>query len=139
MEHIYPKYDYSDYDEMEDTNDEDEEEAGEDTDRSNSGLSQRLHPFLRVGDTDSDLQRYSSPPVAQSFHSYKPGLLSSYSSSVGSLEEHMNASLSAAPLTNERRGSIDSDESNSELSRPPSADLNDFYAAMKADRAAILW
>ena len=71
VEHYYPKYDYSDYEEIQDEvvttgfsfsfwKSKEEVDAA-DSGGGGGGLSQRLHPSLRSPETDPDSYRYSSP------------------------------------------------------------------------------
>ena len=160
-EHFYPKYDYSDYDEI-------EQELPDIFGRGklrtiNAGLSHRLHPSLRTdNEPDSDSYRYGfnsstgSNPSSPSPHStsnladspssvgvglgggggglssYKPSMLSSFDS-LGSFSSPVHSPpVIASPITEDV-----SAEADAESEQVDSA--TDYYSTLNADTAALLW
>ena len=146
-EHFYPKYDYSDYEDI-------EQELPDIFGRGklrNSGLSHRLHPSLRVdNDVDSDAYRYgfnsnssnnlSSPPPSSSdlpsngveggLSSYKPSMLSPFDS-LASFNSPGYSTPPTTPIKEDPREDISNEqiEDNS----------TDYYSSLNADTAALLW
>lgn len=66
-EHTYPKYDYADYDEL---NEEDENKS-----KDNSVLSHPIHPSLSISGNRSSMN-------SDSLSNYKPNMVSSYTFTV---------------------------------------------------------
>ena len=169
VEHYYPKYDYSDYEEIQ--NDEVStgfsfsfwkskiEVEATDADEQN-GLSQRLHPSLRSPESDPDNYRYSpsrdsapagqTPPLSGSsspavktttltLHNYKPTILSSYGEKLG--EESLQQSYSRAM----ENGEMEEGEREGEDTPDggdhlmPGDGVPNFYASLSSDTAAMLW
>ena len=157
-EHFYPKYDYSDYDEI-------EQELPDIFGRGklrnvNTGLSHRLHPSLRTdNDTNSDSYRYgfnssaggnpSSPsPSSSTDHSpssvglggggglssYKPSMLSSFDS-LGTFS-HLPTPTLPSPIKEEASAEADADSDKVDGAED---DSTDFYSTLNADTAALLW
>ena len=136
INHFYPKYDYSDYEEVQ--QDEGSKSQGyfEETTDGNSGLSHRLHPSLRSSESDSYFDRYNPSPVkkgglsASDIHSYTPTILSGYDNE---LQLHLNGLSSPKP-----KGGKFSPEP---LDSSPVTEhsVNDFYATLNSDTAAMLW
>ena len=132
--HFYPKYDYSDYDEVQ--NDSESQGYFEETTDSNSGLSHRLHPSLRSSESDSHFDRYNPSPVkkgnlsASDIHSYTPSILSGFDNE---LQQHLNGLSSP-----KNKGGKFSPEP---LDPSPATEYhaNDFYATLNSDTAALLW
>ena len=154
IEHYYPKYDYSDYEDIQN----DEVTTGfsfsfwkskievDGADEQN-GLSQRLHPSLRSPETDPDSYRYSpsrdatkpghtpSKPSSSvtttiTLHNYKPSILSSYNEGAGmgvgdtTLQQNYTTAMENG-LTDEGGEGEDYIDDGSQL--------------MSADAAAMLW
>lgn len=132
LEHYYPKYDYSDYEEV-------ERDVNSDTSNlastENSGLSHRLHPSLRPS-TDSDPYSYGfssgvssrSPASDNSLSTFVPKALSAYSQSPQILSSYSDRNQVAA----------------NDISRPleevtPEEETDDFYADLTSNTAALLW
>lgn len=152
-EHFYPKYDYSDYEDI-------EQELPDIFGRSklrNSGLAHRLHPSLMgEEDTDSDSYRYGfnagsesnsstpSPTAAESPSSigvdtgggrglsdYKPSMLSPFDNFhtpgfSGSLELDSPTEETESEGTGRDTEKVDGNST-------------DYYSSLNADTAALLW
>lgn len=123
-EHSYPKYDYSDYDTIE------QEETNEDpptTSNKNLGLSHRVHPSLRPNDPYS--YNFSGSPRSQpsdgSLSTFMPKGLSSYT-------PHYTA-VDHSPMENG-----DSQVSQEPLDQPEQH-TDTFYADLTSNTAALLW
>ena len=159
-EHFYPKYDYSDYDEI-------EQELPDIFGRGklrnvNTGLSHRLHPSLRTdNDTNSDSYRYgfnssaggnpSSPSPSSStdspssvglgggggLSSYKPSMLSSFDS-LGTFSHSMHSPTPTLPSPIKEEASAEADADSDKVDGAED-DSTDFYSTLNADTAALLW
>ena len=152
IEHFYPKYDYSDYEDI-------EQERPDIFGRSklrNSGLSHRLHPSLRMdNDTNSDSYRYgggfNSSPGGSNTSSPSPpattetpitngvlggGGLSSYTPSMLSPFDNLS-SFTASPIASP----IKEEEASSsmEVEQVDGNSADDYYSSLNADTAALLW
>lgn len=150
VEHYYPKYDYSDYEDIQ----EDEVSTSSSfsfwkskevveaaSDDEQSGLSQRLHPSLRSPEPDPDNYRYSpsrdstsqvsgsSPPTLQN---YKPSILSSYG-------DTLHQSYSRAMENGTAEEEKECDEVDSGHLMPAEGPALNFYASLSSDTAAMLW
>ena len=148
IEHFYPKYDYSDYEDI-------EQELPDIFGRSklrNAGLSHRLHPSLRTdNDTNSDTYRYGggfnssssnpasspSPPAAPESHAtngiLSGGGLSSYTPSMLSPFDAFTASPISSPIKEEETSS------STEVEQVDGNSEDDYYSSLNADTAALLW
>ena len=152
-EHFYPKYDYSDYEDI-------EQELPDIFGRGklrNAGLAHRLHPSLREdNDTDSDSYRYGFNPGAGSnsstpsptatdsssstgvgggneggFSNYKPSILASFDS--------FNApGFTGSPIINSPIKEAESDETSTDTEQVDGNSM-DYYSSLNADTAALLW
>ena len=158
VEHYYPKYDYSDYEEIQEGEisatisfsfwkSKEAVEAAEAEEES--GLAQRLHPSLRSPETDPDTYRYSpsrdstsssttSPSSSQTLHNYKPSILSSYG------EEGNTSSFQQSYSKAMENGMTDDSDQNdgdneSHLMPAEGPSLSNFYASLSSDTAAMLW
>ena len=156
-EHQYPKYDYSDYENIQ----EDNVSAGfsfsfwkskveVEEDDEQSGLSHRLHPSLRSPEPDPDTYRYSPsrdsvspvssppPPAAasssSSLHNYKPSILSSYGDS---LQQSYTTAMENGTEYEEEEQEEEVDSGGLVATEGPS--LSNFYASLSSDTAAMLW
>lgn len=123
-EHCYPKYDYSDYDDI------DQERSSRNSINVNSGLSHRLHPSLRPNESDPYGYGFTSPAsprsttadnslstfVPKALSTYSPQILSSYLQEVG---VHNGATET--------------------LEEELEDQTNDFYADLNSNTAALLW
>ncbi len=128
-EHFYPKYIYHDYDAVND-----EAEGTDDGSNKNSGLSQRIHPSLLPS---HETDRYSPskiPPMKSStLGQFTPSTMNNYSDMMTSSYSYSNKSSSPSskkqveeePMYN--GGPVNNDKT------------NDFYSALNADTAALLW
>ena len=137
-EHFYPKYDYSDYDEIDQDNEETQNSFPE-----NSGLSQRLHPSLRLTkDASSDPYHYGYSQTAtlknggssDNFLENSPHMsLSSYSPKI--LAGYPNLNLI------EQNSSVEEDLSRETVHINPANEdqAKDFYADLTSNTAALLW
>ena len=158
LEHVYPKYDYSDYEEI----DHDKEDRGwSETDggnaNENSGLSHKLHPSLRPTDTNSaDPYGYSSPsppktasyrynsPSPTNKHNlsdsdlqhYTPSILSSYGDA---LQKHFSGDTSSPLHNGLRENASPTAESSDDVMPATEEQTSDFYATLNSDAAAMLW
>jgi hypothetical protein len=160
VEHYYPKYDYSDYDDTQ--NDEvttgfsfsfwkskEQVEATDGSDEQN-GLSQRLHPSLRSPESDPDNYRYSpsaqpghTPPKASSSSSvktttitlsnYTPSILSSYGGGGDGLQQSYTKAMDNGTREEEEEVVDGSGH------LMPADGLPNFYASLSSDTAAMLW
>ena len=139
-EYFYPKYDYSDYEDIE------REEANKNQfmaalAKENSGLSHRLHPSLLQRKNDTDSYGYgsynsTSPPARttpseNSFSSFVPKALSGHSPQL--------FSGYADPIPEVR--STEKAEENGLLEELDSVpeQTDDFYADLATNTAALLW
>ena len=128
QEHVYPKYDYKDYETL--SEDDEEGSVGE-----NLGLAQRLHPSLRPTSPDKD--PYSNSPVKQisspetDLHRYTPKSISSYEDEI---QQHLSGHYS---LSYQEEQSHAAEESSDGM--PLSEDQVDFYATLNSDDAALMW
>ena len=157
--HVYPKYDYSDYEDI----DHDREEVGwSETDgretNENSGLSHKLHPSLRPTETNTaDLYGYSSPsptkpdsyryssPSSNSpnqhssfdndLHHYTPSALSGYGDA---LQRHLSGNLSS-PVHSGREDASPTSDVSDDIVPATEDQTSDFYATLNSDAAAMLW
>ena len=158
VEHYYPKYDYSDYEEIQEGEisatisfsfwkSKEAVEAAEAEEES--GLAQRLHPSLRSPEPDPDTYRYSpsrdstsssssSPSSSRTLHNYKPSILASYGE--GEDTSSFQQSYSKAM---ENGMTDDSDQTDgdgeSHLMPAEGSSLSNFYASLSSDTAAMLW
>ena len=101
----------------------------------NSGLSHRLHPSLRSGESNSHFYGYNASPVkdnqsSNSLRQYTPSILSGYSNE---LQQHLSG-LSLSTRNESRFSPEPSDPA-------PAADdqTNDIYTNLNSDTAAMLW
>lgn len=167
VEHYYPKYDYGDYEDIQDN----EVTTGfsfsfwkskiavEATDsREENGLSQRLHPSLRSPEPDPDTYRYSpsrdatssstsSPPppdhtspstTTTTLHNYKPSILSSYGlEERDSLQQSYSTAMENGMAEGEREEADDG--SGGYLMPAEGPSVSNFYASLSSDTAAMLW
>ena len=128
-EHFYPKYDYSDYDDIE------QERNGESpapSSKGNLGLSHRVHPSLRPS-SDADPYSYSftspssprSPSSDSSLSSFVPKGLSSYTPHYSPVE-HSNIQP-------------DSSHMEEEPFQPSEQQVDDYYPDLTSNTAALLW
>ena len=157
MQHVYPKYDYSDYEDI----DHDKEEVGwSETDggetNENSGLAHKLHPSLRPTETNStdfygysspsptkpDSYRYSSPsssnkhsPLDNDLHHYTPSALSGYGDE---LQRHLSGNLSS-PVHSGREDASPTSDVSEDIMPATEEQTSDFYATLNSDTAAMLW
>ena len=161
VEHYYPKYDYSDYEDIQ-TDDvstgfsfsfwksREQVEATDNADDQN-GLSQRVHPSLRSPESDPDNYRYSpsrestqpghTPPTTSSgvktttitLSSYKPSILSSYGEEDSLHQSYTEAMENGAE---EEEGEDGVDGSGNIM---PADGVPNFYASLSSDTAAMLW
>jgi hypothetical protein len=128
LEHYYPKYDYSDYDDIE------QENAVKSSSTENSGLSHRLHPSLR-NNNESDPYGYGFNPVVSprshtsenSLSTFVPKALSSYSQSP-----------QVSPTYSDRDQVVSTNNSTLE-EVTPEEENDDFYADLTSNTAALLW
>lgn len=126
-EHFYPKYDYSDYEDIE------HGETSSPPSTENSGLSHRLHPSLRPNN-ESDPYAYGfgsahsprSPPSDTSLNTFVPKALSSYSPQTVS-------------SYSDRKQEATADESNMIIEVAVEEETDDFYADLASNTAALLW
>ena len=135
-EYYYPKYNYSDYEEI-------HEETPQISSHENSGLSQRLHPSLRLSnDTNSDPYHYGYSPSASpksgssesSLANFIPSSLSSYSPRI--LANYSDPIESSDAATEEAGISI---TGSTQMSPTNEVDTDDFYAGLTSNTAALLW
>lgn len=151
VEHYYPKYDYSDYEDIQEDNvttsssfsfwkSKEIVEAASDDE---SGLSQRLHPSLRSPEPDPDTYRYSpsrdSTPVVTSsptLQNYKPSILSSYGDS---LQQTYTDAMENGATEEETSNSFDEIDSGGHIMPAEGSSLSNFYASLSSDTAAMLW
>ena len=150
-EHFYPKYDYSDYEDI-------EQELPDIFGRSklrNAGLSHRLHPSLRTdNDTSSDSYRYgggfnsnssSGNPTSSPSPQAAPespatngvlggGGLSSYTPSMLSPFDAFSASPISSPIKEE-----ETTDGSTEVEQVDGNSADDYYSSLNADTAALLW
>lgn len=122
LEHFYPKYDYSDYDEI--------EHASDSPSTENSGLSHRLHPSLRPNESDPygyGFNSSKSPPSNSSLSTFVPKALSSFSPQTVSGYSDRNQVV-AANDTNRTIEEVPVDE-----------ETDDYYADLTSNTAALLW
>lgn len=153
VEHYYPKYDYSDYEEIQNDHvttsssfsfwkSKEEVEADE-----QSGLSQRVHPSLRSPEPDPDTYRYSPSPSRDSaspvnppptLQNYKPSILSSYGNS---LQQSYTEAMENGSLEEEEEisGSFEETDNGRHLMPAEGSSLSNFYASLSSDTAAMLW
>lgn len=144
VEHVYPKYDYSDYEEVQIL---EESDGGLERNDSfskgigNSGLSQKLHPFLRPSDSvsadpyhynPSPIKNQTSPP-ATDIHRYTPRLLSNFGDA---LEQHLSGNYWTSSPLKETRDNVSESE---DIMPAPEDQASDFYATLNSDVAALLW
>ena len=129
MEHFYPKYDYSDYEEAE------KDVASNPASTENSGLSHRLHPSLRPSNA-SDPYAYGfsstgsprSPSSDNSLSTFVPKALSAYSQA-----PQISSSYSD-------RNQVAADDNSRRLEEVmPEEETDDFYADLTSNTAALLW
>ncbi len=137
-EHFYPKYDYSDYDDVEREED-NKNRFKAALSKENSGLSHRLHPSLRRNN-DTDGYGYggfspTSPPPRitapeSSLSSFVPKTLAGHSPQMfsGYSDTHTEAEDSRG----QENGLPDTLESGQEQS-------DAFYADLTSNTAALLW
>ena len=164
MEHYYPKYDYSDYEDIQDN----EVSTGfsfsfwkskiaveaVDSEEQN-GLSQRLHPSLLSPEPDPDTYRYSpsrdpaptsppprdhtSPSTSTTLHNYKPSILSSYGQDGGdSLQQTYSRAMENGTVEEERE-ERDGGGGGGYLMPAEGTSVSNFYASLSSDTAAMLW
>ena len=152
-EHVYPLYDYKDYEFIEeeehstsppasffsssDKDDRERESLG-----MSAGLSQRLHPSLRSPEPNMDDYRYSpsrevGSNATPSLHSYKPSILSSYGDTAS---QYLHGGhLSTAQEEELGDKTQEKKEEEVEEDAVPDRDSADFYASLTAETAAMLW
>ena len=154
-EHYYPKYDYSDYEDI-------EQERPDIFGRSklrNAGLSHRLHPSLRTdNDSNSDDYRYggkfnsssgssnpasspspsstAAPEVPSTNGIFGGGGLSSYTPSMLSPFDAFSASPISSPIKEEE---TETKDSSTEVEQVDGNSADDYYSSLNADTAALLW
>ena len=137
-EHYYPKYDYSDYDDLE-REEENKNRFKAALAKENSGLSHRLHPSLlrRTSDTDDYGYGFSptSPPPRSttpesSLSSFVPKTLAGHSPQMFS--SYSDTHTEAEDNKGQENGLPDTLESVQEQS-------DDFYADLASNTAALLW
>ena len=122
-EHIYPKYDYSDYDEL-------EEEPGDNhRPEKKSEFSHRLHPSL-LPPSDGD-------PYAAGFS--PPGYLQG-----NSLSSFVPSSLSPPALEDSYSSEFkfqqeDTSKRDSSTSTSGPVDYSEYYSDQSSNTAALLW
>lgn len=151
VEHYYPKYDYSDYEDIQEDNVTTSfsfsfwksKEIVETASDDESGLSQRLHPSLRSPEPDPDTYRYSpsrdstsgvtSPPTLQT---YKPSILSGYGSS---LQQTYTEAMENGTPEEESSNSFEETDSSGHIMPAEGSSLSNFYASLSSDTAAMLW
>lgn len=128
--HYYPKYDYSDYEEIEQ-----EHTKNASTFHKNSGLSQRLHPSLRQNDTNSYGYGFGSsgspwsPTAENSLSAFVPKTLT-YSPQI--LGDYSQPPRTASVADERVREEEESGQTVEEQD-------NDFYADLTSNTAALLW
>ncbi len=115
-EHVYPKYDYSDYEEVEQP--------------SSSVLSHRLHPsLLPPSDGDPYTAGFNPPGYSQG----------------GSLSNFVPSSLSPTVMEDNYEFSFQEESKNEDKSSPPvdngpaEHDYSDYYSDQTSNAAALLW
>jgi len=123
-EHFYPKYDYADYDDME------EEDR---TASDNSGLSHPVHPSLQaVNETDRYENGFNSTPWNQSFDSslssFVPKTLSSYGT-------NLLADSYTEPEPEPAGGAIEESEAQQQVD----GQADDYYGDVGSGTPALLW
>lgn len=135
IQHVYPKYDYKDYDEAQSDDGNESQGYFEESTDGNSGLSHRLHPSLRSGETGSQFYRYNASPIkdnqsGNSLHQYTPSILSGFGSE---LQQHLSG-LSSSTRNETKFSPEPSDQM-------PAGDdqTNDIYTNLNSDTAAMLW
>lgn len=129
-EHFYPKYDYSDYDDIEQENEELDSPATTPMAKKNLGLSHRVHPSLRPTNTSDDPYSYSftsptsprSTAPNSSLSSFVPKTISSYTPQY-TAEDHSPMTNGGSPVSHE----------------PLEQNTDDFYADLTSNTAALLW
>ena len=150
-EHFYPKYDYSDYEDI-------EQDLPDIFGRSklrNSGLAHRLHPSLRGDDdADSDSYRYGfnagsgsnsstpSPTPAESPSSIEIGVgggLSSYKPSMLSPFDNFHSPGFSGSLDIDSPIEETESEGTSKNTEQVDENSTDYYSSLNADTAALLW
>ncbi len=137
-EHFYPKYDYSDYDDIE-REQENKNKFMTALAKENSGLSHRLHPSLRRNN-DTDAYGYGGfSPTSTSPRTTTPD--NSLSSFVPkTLSGHSLQMLSGYTDINPQTGG-----NNEEVNESPQEletvqeQTDDFYADLTSNTAALLW
>lgn len=129
-EHFYPKYDYSDYEEIEE-----EQTQVTTSSKGNSGLSHRVHPSLRQsGDADPYGYEFTSTsPRSQtsdsSLSSFVPKSLSAYSPSGYTAPE-------SSPKAN---GNHELEVDGAQEPQQTEQQTDDYYADLTSNTAALLW
>lgn len=126
LEHFYPKYDYSDYDEIE------QDDTSKPPSTKNSGLSHRLHPSLRPSN-ESDPYSYGfgstvsprSPTHDNSLSTFVPKALSGYSQS--------------PEILSDRNHAVVNDNSRTLEEATAEEEADDFYTDLTSNTAALLW
>lgn len=153
-EHFYPKYDYSDYEDI-------EQELPDIFGRNklrNAGLAHRLHPSLRTdSESQSDSYRYgfsgsnsSSPsPISTDspssnggfgagggggLSSYKPSSLSPFDSLASFSSPGHSTPLSIGSPIKE----VEFEEASTDTEQTDD-NSTDYYSSLNADTAALLW
>ena len=115
IQHSYPKYDYKDYDGVNNEGPED------------GGLSQRIHPSLRRND---DFGRYGSPS-GNGLSGWTPALTGYGDLLLQQLSGNFNSPpASPTEKSSTSKESVDSGGDDT---------ANDFYANLNSDTAALLW
>ncbi len=146
VEHFYPKYDYRDYDEIQEESDEEGKELTGLSQRVHpslrSALTQPIHPSLRTSASDSNVSRYSrssslskqqpsSPESTTDLHRYTPKLLSSYEDE---LQQHLSGNYSVSVGSDSHDGLAESPDTTPVTENPP---IDDFYASLSSNTAAL--
>ena len=150
-EHFYPKYDYSDYEDIE----QDLPDIFGRNKLRNSGLAHRLHPSL-TGEEDTDGYRYGfnagsgsnsstpSPTPAESPSSIavdigRGGGLSSYKPSMLSPFDHLHTPGFTGSLDIDSPIEETESEETSKDTEKGDGNSSDYYSSLNADTAALLW
>lgn len=125
-EHYYPKYDYSDYEEIEQENHNSSEDVG---------FSHKLHPSLRPVNTQSDpYKNYTNFSTAPMNGMGSEGSLSTFTpSSLSSYAPRILAGYSDINTTDTE------DSTPANTGAIPEEQTEDFYADVTSNTAALLW
>ena len=124
-EHVYPKYDYSDYESIDQEPPPQSDQV--DGNSPDGELATPLHPWL-----SSSTPMSPPPPTTESIHSYSP-------SNLGTVGSFMSMYTLTLPSNNSKKTKTSANKNNQskETEEPESA--ADVYANLDSDTAALLF